>query len=237
MSSPVVTVLAIGVSLAGGVGLGFAAYRFEPMLLGAASPSAAVSEVAEPEPEPAPAASASASAPVAETSASAAPNSDETRSCLRSMFPEDSFSADTGASLDFVCSETSGIKAAEAIKKALVNAGSAKASGGMKEWSVLGFYSLASAAVIRGRCCPTAPALTMPATGKPCEAIDEAMTSLATIAQKRGKRSEAIAALAGFEKSVRCILKSQQQKSFGDYPELKGGEATTFDKTLGRALK
>ena len=183
LSSSFSELFAIVASIFGllGVGLGFAAYRFEPMLLGAASPSAAVSEVAEPEPEPAPAASASASAPVAETSASAAPNSDETRSCLRSMFPEDSFSADTGASLDFVCSETSGIKAAEAIKKALVNAGSAKASGGMKEWSVLGFYSLASAAVIRGRCCPTAPALTMPATGKPCEAIDEAMTSLATL--------------------------------------------------------
>jgi hypothetical protein len=236
VGSPVVTALAIVVSLAGGVGLGFAAYRYEPLLLGAPVETAEVA--APPEPEPAPSASLaptpSASAPA---SASAAPPSEEARTCLRSMFPEDSFSDANVASVDFVCSETSGLKAAEGIKKALVNAGSAKASGGMKEWSVLGFYSLAAASVIRGRCCPNAPPLTMPASPKPCESIEEAMTSLGTIAQKRGKKTEAITALGGFEKSVRCILKTQSQKSFGDYPELKGGEATTFEKTLSRALK
>lgn len=153
------------------------------------------------------------------------------------MFPEDSFSDDNIGSVDFVCNETNGIKAAEGIKKALVTAGSAKASGGMKEWSVLGFYSLAATSVIRGRCCPNAPALTMPESPKPCESIGDAMTSLSTIAEKRGKKQDAITALGGFEKSVRCILKTQSQKSFGDYGELKGGEATTFEKTLSRALK
>ena len=155
------------------------------------------------------------------------------------MFPDDSFSDANVGSIDFVCSETSGVKAAEGIKKALVNGNGdgAKASGGMKEWSVLGFYSLAAASVIRGRCCPGAPPLTMPASPKPCESIEDAMTSLSSIAEKRGKKPDAIAALGGFEKSVRCILKSEAKKSFGDYGDLKGGEATTFEKTLGRALK
>jgi hypothetical protein len=234
VGSPVVTALAIVVSLAGGVGLGFAAYRYEPLLLGAPVETAEVAAPPEPEPSASVAPTPSASAP---TSASAAPSSEEARVCLRSMFPEDSFSDANVASIDLVCSETSGIKAAEGVKKALVNAGSAKPSGGMKEWGVLGFYSLAAASVIRGRCCPNAPALTMPASPKPCESIEEAMTSLSTIAQKRGKKTEAITALGGFEKSVRCILKSEAKKSFGDYGDLKGGEATAFEKTLGRALK
>ncbi len=238
MGSPVVTALAIVVSLAGGVGLGFAAYRYEPLLLGAPVETAAAAPAPEPEASssaepPAP----SASVPTSASALALAPST-EVRACVRSMFPDDSFSDANAGSIDFLCGETSGIKAAEGLRKALVDSGSSpKASGGMKEWSVLGFYSLAAASVIRGRCCPGAPALTMPASPKPCESIEAAMTSLASIADKRGKKTEAITALGGFEKSVRCILKSEAKKSFGDYGDLKGGEATAFEKTLSRALK
>ena len=152
MGSPVVTAFAVVVSLAGGVGLGFAAYRYEPLLLGAGVETAASSSEAEPAPSASEAPAASASAPA---SASAAPTSEEARTCMRSMFPEDSFSDASIASVDFVCSETNGLKAAEGIKKALVNAGSAKASGGMKEWSVLGFLQPGRQRGIRGRCCRT----------------------------------------------------------------------------------
>lgn len=241
-----VTAIAVLISAAGGVGVGFGAHRLEPRLL--SKPDATVVAPAASEAAPS-AGTASLSASSSASSSSAPPGPDgsaapaaagsvaEQRSCVRNMFPSDSFSDSSEAGLELACSETSYVKLSEGLKKSLVNAGGGNVTGGMKEWSNLGFYSLAASAVIRGRCCLGASAPSLPDTPKPCDSLADQLAALAKVAKKGGKKGDAMAPLAGFEKSVRCILRVQQAKVFGDFGELRGGEGTTFEKTFARALK
>ncbi len=239
------TVIAVFVSGGLGVGLGVGAHQLEPRLLPKTSEPAPLTEHDTPPPEepgrPTTSESASANepAPAPEDSAAHVParSPADVSRCVRSMFPSDSFTDENAPSLDFVCSETSYVKLSGGLKRALVNAGRGKASGGMKEWSNLGVYSLATSAVIRGRCCPNAPEPLLPETPKPCGVVLDHLTALAAVVREKRTKEDAEAPLAGFEKSVRCVLRTKQAEVFGDFGALQGGEGTTFEKTLARALQ
>jgi hypothetical protein len=229
-----VSVLAVLLAAGAGVGIGFAAHMFAPPFpqpVTEPAPVASASESAAPEAS-APTPAASESAPSAAASSAAAP-AEPPGACMKALFAEGTFADEPP--LAFVCEEPNAVKGAAKVKEAVVNAGTGKApSPGMKEWAVLGFYELAAYAVLRGRCCAGGDTFSAPdATG--CPSMNEALQKVASVSTKEASEDDAKAAQKGFVASVKCISQSKASKTFGGYPDLAGGEGSTFLKTLDRA--
>ncbi len=149
---------------------------------------------------------------------------------MRALFPEDTFTAEP--QLPFVCEEKAAASAASQLKTQIVVEGRGRpATGGMKEWAVLGFYEVAALAVVRGRCCPGAEPLTFP-DAEPCK-LGEALVAVGKAARSGAPKEELAEATKRFDGEVRCLMKVRQTERFG-YQPLLGGEASTFEKTTAR---
>jgi hypothetical protein len=221
--SGLIAALAVLLSAATGVMIGFGASILAPPGLGAAAPPEPVaSEV------PAP---ASAEAPP--SASAAAPPPPSPVGCLRSMFPEDTFTTEPN-DLAFVCEETQAVRGATRVKEIVVKAGDDRVSGGMKEWAVLGHFGIAAFASMRARCCPDRAPLELPDAPKTCEPLADAVRKIEDVSREGAPDTEADAAIKTFRKSLLCVLKSGPKNVLGDHPAPGGGEGTTFQKTLDR---
>lgn len=207
--------------------------------LGAATPVAPTPAASAEAAAPAPSAAASGPAtsvpiPVsAAPSASAAAPPADASACLAGLFAAGTF--EQKPALDFVCEGGKLQKTLDRLKTAIVAAGKNRTSDGMHEWALTGIYQLATLAVLRGRCCASPGKLEVPAPPTSCEPLAERMAELEDVVRKRAPAAEIDESVARFDKGVRCALRSQQEKSFGDYGPLGGGEVTAFRKTLARA--
>jgi hypothetical protein len=236
--------IALGLALVVGGGLGFGLHVADqkgllPVKIGpdrataeAAAPSAGTSAgTPAASASSAPASPASSAAPSASASASAPPSAEATPgACMRALFPEDTFASEPD--LPFVCEESAAATAVTQLKTRIVVEGRGRAAtGGMKEWAVLGFYEVAGLSLLRGRCCPSAPPLTV-ADADPCK-LAEAVNAVGEASKPGAPKADLDAAVKQFDGEVRCLMKIQQTKRFG-YDPLLGGEASTFAKTTAR---
>lgn len=247
----ILTPLALLLSAGAGVGAGFTLHRLDAQhgLLGAAqqaptdaatdtlpADSATASTNAPPPPSNASAAPA-ASLAVATTSASASSGAAapaDTNACLVGLFAAGTFEGAPPA-LDFVCEGGKATKTLEKIRTAIVRAGKNRVSEGMHEWALMGFFQFASLATLRGRCCPSPEKLELAAPPGSCESLGDAMEGLEKSVRDNAGTAGLDAAVGRFDQSVRCALRSKQEKAFGDFGPLGGGEETSFRKTLARA--
>ncbi len=155
--------------------------------------------------------------------------------CMSALFAEGSFARPVGTSLDFVCAQRDPRKGAPAVREVVVRASQGRVTDGMREWALLGWYELAAYAAIRGRCCPGAAPLELPVTPGSCPDFGDALRAISAAARPDASAASFAEASAGFDASLRCVLRSRQTKAFGKHKKLAGGEGTAFEKTFARA--
>lgn len=246
----ILTPLAVLLSAGAGVGAGFTLHRLDAQhgLFGPAPQASATATTdgvatdgatASTSAAPPPTASAAPAASLAEAATSAAASSGvaapaDTNACLVGLFAEGTFEGAPPA-LDFVCDGGKATKTLEKIRTVVVKAGKNRVSEGMHEWALMGFYQFASLATLRGRCCPSPRKLELAAPPGSCESLGGAMEGLEKSVREKAETASLDAAIGRFDQSVRCALRSKQEKAFGDFGPLGGGEETAFRKTLARA--
>ncbi len=182
---------------------------------------------------PAPGADASAS-PVAAAPPAATPApAGDLVSCVTPLFAEATFREPEAASLGFLCEETDPRVAAPRLKEQIVLSRGPAITAGMKEWSAMSWYEMAAVAILRARCCPGAPALTLPSNGGTCPALEEVLTELGRVAAS-GK--DATAELKRHDEAVLCLVRTGGAVHYS-YPLLARLDQprAVFDKTLARA--
>jgi hypothetical protein len=240
--SAALRVLAVVVAAGAGVGLGVVVYRTEPWRkLGHSAPAADASSGASSAPSAPPrpsspslgAASASAG-PVASAAAVAAPKVEDPVACVKRLFAEGTF-PDDASELAVVCDEPDAIAIAKRMTEIVVKAGAGHVTDGMKEWSVLGFHKIAAVATLRGRCCPSAPALQIAAAPGSCDPLGDVLADVSAASRAGVSDDEIEAAASRFDKDARCIVRSGQTGRFGGYEKIDGGETTAFEKFMRRA--
>ena len=155
--------------------------------------------------------------------------------CVAGLFPEDTFST-RKARFEFLCTETDPIEGCLSLRSRIVWAGTGRPmTGGMKEWSQLIWYDMATLGIIRARCCTEAPDLVVPGITTDLAAcgLQEALAGLTRVVV-HGSDEEVTSAVDGYTKAVRCLSKVGASKHFGYPGGLTGGEITYFRKFLGR---
>ena len=208
---------------------------------GAATPAPAT---AAPSSSAAPAAAPSAgTTATAEVTAAPAPGArGEIEACMTPLFARGTFDKSAKSAktdFGFVCGETDPRRGVAAIKKQVVLGGAKRSvSDGMREWALLGWYELASYAVMRARCCPGASPLTLPEPPPPCQPLEKALDQLgaAALVAKDAKDKALSAALKQYTEGVYCFVRAGGTTLFGYEGPPKGGQDTAFRKTLARVV-
>ena len=160
-------------------------------------------------------ASASASASAPPTSRPIVP-AGGVNACLVALFPEGTFQATP--QLDFVCTDTDPYRSAQAIRAAVVAAGSGRgATAGKREWARLGWYKMAALAIGRARCCSQPLAFALPPSLAVCK-LDEALATFAT-AVLDGDDAAVATANIGFKKATACLKTGGAAAFFGNEPQ------------------
>jgi hypothetical protein len=247
--------LGIGAILAITLG-GAGAFFLLPRLRASGSqPTAAptVAEVAPAADEPAPGSTVSPDGGPTDDAAAAAtaPATPPmpTDACLLSMFPADTWPDETKRpKLEFVCTERDPRRGAQQLRAEVARRTGAQrnVSEGMREWAVLGWYELAAFAVIRSRCCDAPEPLALPPEVANCPSFDASIATFAALAPRNGTAigpqppaevaTQIDAAMAEYDKSLRCIIRAGASRNYGSYIRPQGGEDTAFRKTLLRGL-
>jgi hypothetical protein len=151
------------------------------------------------------------------------------------MFPQDTFST-RKPDFGFLCTEADPIEGAMGLRTSIVWAGTGRPmTGGMKEWSQLIWYDLATFGIIQARCCSEAPPLVVPGITPELAAcgLQEALVGLTRVVV-RGSDEEVTDAVDGYTKAVRCLSKVGAAKHFSYPGGLTGGEITYFKGILAR---
>ncbi|MEQ9321028.1 MAG: hypothetical protein RIF41_17830 [Polyangiaceae bacterium] len=186
----------------------------------------AVAEVPAP-PETTATAIASAEAPAADPS--------EMSACAVSLFPEDTF-IDADPDFAFACTEPNPVSGASQLRQLVVaSRGDRGVTHGMREWAMMGWYGMAAFTVLRARCCESPTALATPTSHKQC-LLDERLGALGEAVVER-RELDAQQALNDYGKSIYCLVNSGASHFFDQSHAPRGGELTTFGKTLARAMK
>jgi len=156
--------------------------------------------------------------------------------CMLALFAPDTFDSAAAPGLSGICSETDPRRGGAALRSIVVRAGSNRApSEGMKEWAMLGWYDMAAFAVMRGRCCASAPPIALPPTPGGCEPIADLLNELGA-AVASGGETKATDVVDRYGNAARCVTRGGAGSLFGRIRGPQGGEATAFAKTLARAL-
>jgi hypothetical protein len=153
------------------------------------------------------------------------------------LFAKGTFSGDARPDFSFVCRESDPRRGVAGIKKQVVLAAAKRSvSDGMREWALLGWYELASYAVMRARCCPGAPSLKLPPAPSPCHGLEAFLDDLgaAAIAARDPKDKDLDKAIKRYTDEVYCFVRTGGTSLFGYIGPPKGGEETAFRKTLAR---
>jgi hypothetical protein len=150
------------------------------------------------------------------------------------MFPADTFPKDA-AGVAFVCDEADAVKGAARMKEAVVSAGAGRTSDAMKEWAVLGFYSLPTFAVVRDACCPGAPDLEVADSPDGCPSMKDAIAHVVAASKPAAPEDTVEPALKDYTKAAKCVVKNKVDKAFGGYDAPSGGQQGTAKKTVDRA--
>lgn len=172
-------------------------------------------------------------APPTKTTAAKAPA--DLDACVISLFPEDTFSV-RKPSFDFLCTESNPTEGALSMRSRLVWAGKGRAvTGGMKEWSQLYWYDMATIGMLQARCCADPPALIVPRMTPElakCK-LQDALAGFTRVVVD-GSDDDVAAAVDTYTKSVRCLSKVGAARHFGYEGGLTGGEITFFTRFLER---
>jgi len=156
--------------------------------------------------------------------------------CMRGLFPADTFEHPTEPDLMFVCEENDPRKASGDLRGAVVTGRGRRGdvTTAMKEWAMLGWYEMAALAAIRGKCCPNATKLKLPPTPEPCLSVEESLNNIAAAAALGASLDSMENGVADYKKTLFCLLKIGAMRSYGRHPTPSGGERTTLKKTLQR---
>jgi len=198
--------------------------------------STASAQASAPAASAAPTASAAPAAPAAPPAATAA-SAEGMDACMTPMFPPGTFASQAKPDFAFVCGETDPRRGAGLLKKHVVLGAPSKfVSDAMREWALLGWYELATFAVMRAECCPSPAPLELPPSPESCGRLDKALDVLgAAGAKATGPEDPALeAAMKGYTDAVSCLARASGTSVFGYTGAPKGGEETAFRKILGR---
>jgi len=157
----------------------------------------------------------------------------DTTQCIIEHFPETSF---TGRTPDFSsrCTDRRAYRGMLEVKSELVAAaGPHRVSEGMREWSKLGWYEMATYAVMRERCCINPLPLRVRRLVSACN-VDRALSQIAASIDDREKLTTA---LDGYDVAIRCVYQSRKGAAFGHYDPPYGGERTYFDALVSRGAR
>jgi hypothetical protein len=184
----------------------------------------------------APGASASPGAKPGDSTAARVPgNAGELAACVLPTFPPESF--DPSTDFGFLCAEADPAKLGAAIRTELVRT-HRNMSDGMREWALLGWYELPAVALLRARCCPSAPPLALP-DARGCSPVADVLGAIASAAAAaEGPADKALQkAVDGYTSETYCAVRSGIAHRFGRRDKPEGGEDTTFARFLARFVK
>jgi len=147
--------------------------------------------------------------------------------CTARWFPPQTFGV--GQDLSFVCSVRDPRDAAKRMRRRVVVGARGSVTPGMREWSRLGWYQLATLATIRGDCCPSPAPFELPAL-QACPRLDATLDGLASAIRNGTPLDPAVAA---FEEAAACAYRVQPQ-DYGYAMTPKSGGQFAFDDLLAR---
>jgi hypothetical protein len=181
-------------------------------------------------------ASASVAVATATAAASSAPSlravDKDMLECIAPIFPPATFVSGR-SSFDWACKQPNPARGAATLHTSVVTSrGSAGVSEAMREWSTLGWYSIAVFVIVRERCCDRPVDLMSSPTEQNCK-FNDAVTQLA----RTGLGGDDVAveeALRNYHRSVGCLTRegAAHQYAQGSYP--RPSELSTFERTLER---
>lgn len=171
-----------------------------------AKPDAATASTATaPAPEaPAPAETAS---PTSAPTPVAAP--EDVGQCVAEYYPPATFKNTEG--FEFVCELTDPRKVSAKVHSKIVLGGLGKLTEGMRIWSQLIWYELASVAVARAGCCPGAAPLELPDMPDVCPNLAETLTALG---KARTERTDVSIELMAFHDNVSCFYEQNLRRPY-----------------------
>jgi serine/threonine protein kinase len=163
--------------------------------------------------------------PVTGESEKAVATTDKISSCVVGYLPKNTF----GSAPDFsgLCEMTDPRAGADKLRVAVV--GSAPKSGGatdaMKMFARIGWYDMAAFAVVRAGCCPDAKPLELPAPGKNCSDMAEALREVGKEVVANHPAEEP---LKKYTAAIHCELNLGRGQLFRKAERPAGGEDTAF---------
>ncbi len=160
--------------------------------------------------------------------------------CVQRAFAPNSFPEGWSGSFQFLCEETDPRRVSHLLRSELIRAGGRRrVTPGMREWSMLGWYNMASLAAIRGHCCPPpSPPLRVPTVGS-CPDLAQPLNALAEVVAGRHPRDaqRLWVIRESYRATVQCLDRAGFQGYYDQWGVLRGGEDATFDTMLGRILE
>ncbi|APR77902.1 Vegetative cell wall protein gp1 precursor (Hydroxyproline-rich glycoprotein 1) [Minicystis rosea] len=210
-----------------------------------ATPAATAIEVRTTPPPPSPTSSpvttAMATATAATTAtatAAVAAAPVDLKACVRQVYPADTFTTGTTPDFAYLCEETDPRRGATRTKTKLVVGSGGHLSEAMRESALMGWYQMASFAVIRARCCSAPPPLQLPEMPGPCPRMEQQLNELgaAAVTATDMKDAKLKAAVDGYTDAIHCLVRSNSTGNFEWHDNPHGGEDTAFLNALGRVV-
>jgi serine/threonine-protein kinase len=161
----------------------------------------------------------------------------DTNACVRPLFADGTFGAESPPDFSYICQETDPRRGGAQLKKQVMLASKARLNDGLREWAMLNWYEMAAFAVMRARCCPAAaPPLTLPPPSGSCDPLERRLNELSAAAlEATDANAEKLkGALNEYTKAVHCFLRTGTTAPFEWKTAPPGGADTAFLKTLAR---
>ncbi|HEU4410407.1 MAG TPA: hypothetical protein VFS43_34450 [Polyangiaceae bacterium] len=160
--------------------------------------------------------------------------------CVERAFAPGSFPEGWAGSFQFLCEESDPRRATHLLRSELIRAGGKRrVTPGMREWSMLGWYNMASFAAIRGFCCPQPVApLRVPTVGS-CPDLAKPLNELIEVVAGQTPRDppRLWTIRESYRTAVHCLDRAGFQGYYDQWGVLRGGEDATYDTMLGRILE
>jgi hypothetical protein len=158
----------------------------------------------------------------------------DVKACFVGLLAAGAVAEDAHPDFSFICKDVDPRKASGKVKSMVVAASHGHVTDAMREWSMMGYWELATYAAMRGRCCPNARPLEIPPSPGACPSLADALNAISAAAHPGVTESAQADAAKNFHDALRCVVKSGQEKYLGDFPPIAGGQDTAFMKTFQR---